>query len=542
MALIYIYRFLTLSFLLYSYNGDSAYELFSVGNQLEFEGKTTEAIEYYKRAQALEPHSVEINISLAGALYSIQRFDDGIAYAETALVAEPENVRLYQIIALGYVGKRNLPEAVKYYERALEYAPRDHDLYFAIATLLEAGREIPKAISVLERMPSNIRNPESYLKLASLAGRLNDHMLAIDYYRKGYALDTLNVTTTIGMATGFDMLGILDSAIFYYEKVYSDTFILNIAQRLMDLYTEGDKYDEVLSIAGGILKSDPNNNHVRRSLGFAYYKLGNFVTALTEFHIALRQDPSDTYSAFYLARIYLEQGEYDRSLKEIGNALKINPDFIELWIYLGFVAIEKRDYDLAEHAFTEAAYRGGDLTQIYYLLGAVMETRGMDTEAYFYYRKALGENPQNPAALQSLASLASRIGKDEETFDTFRRILEIDTLNAVALNYVGYTYAERNDSLEYALELIDRALKIDVDNGYYIDSRGWVFYKMGRYEDALRELEKASEIVEDAVILEHMGDVYMKLDDHSAAREVYQRASELDTSNKTLKEKLDSVK
>lgn len=537
-----ILRFLALSFLLSANNGDSAYELYSIGSQLEFEGKTTEAVEYYKRAHELEPQSVEINISLTGALYSMQRFDDGIAYAQAALAVEPDNVRLYQIIALGYVGKRDLPEAVKYYERALEYEPRNRDLYLAIATLLEAGKDIPRAIAVLESMPADIKGPETYVKLASLAGRMNDHALAIDYYRQGYALDTVDVTAIIGIATGYDMLGVQDSAIYYYEKVHSDTFIINVAQRLMDLYTDKDRYDDVMKIAGEILQIDPNNSHVRRSLGFANYKRGDFLAALNEFHVALRQDPGDTYSAFYLARIYLEQGEYDRSLKEIDGALKINPDFIELWIYLGFVAVEKKDYALAEYAFTEAAYRGGDLSQIYYLLGAVMETKEMDTDAYFYYKKALQGNPRNTAALQALASLASRIGRDDETFEIFRKILEIDTLNAVALNYVGYTYAERNDSLDYALQLIDRALEIDVDNGYYIDSRGWVFYKMGRYEEALLELEKASEIVEDAVILEHLGDVYMQLENRDAAREAYQRASELDAGNKTLKKKLDSAK
>ncbi|UCD19288.1 MAG: tetratricopeptide repeat protein [candidate division WOR-3 bacterium] len=541
MALVNILRILALSFVLFSGKDDGAYELFSIGSQLELEGKTSEAIEYYKRAHAIEPRSVEINISLAGALYSVQEFDEGIAFAKAALEMEPDNVRLHQMIALGYVGKRDLTEALEYYEKALEYAPRNPELYFAIATLLEASRQVPKAISLLERMPEDIRSPESYARLAALAGRMNDHMSAVDFYRQGYALDTTDITTIIGMATGFEMLGIQDSSILYYEKVLSDTLIINVAQRLMDLYTEKDRYDDVMRLAAEILKHDEYNNHVRRSLGFAYYKRGDFLSALNEFHVALRQDPGDTYSAFYLARIYLEQGEYDRSLREIEGALRINPDFIELWIYLGFVAVEKEDYALAQHAFTEAAYRGGDLAQIYYLLGAVMETREMDQDAYFYYKKALEENPNNVATLQALASLSSRIGRDDETLEIFRTILEVDTLNAVALNYVGYTYAERNDSLNYALQLINRALEIDVDNGYYIDSRGWVFYKMGRYEEALRELKRANEIVEDAVILEHLGDVYMKLDDREKAREAYEKAVELDVGNKSLKKKLDSV-
>ena len=536
MVIISVFRILTLSLLLYT--DGSALEFFSIGSQLELEGKINEAIEYYQKAQELEPNAIEIYVSLTSALYMQQRFDEGIGYMEQALAIEPDNVRLYQILALGHVGKRDFAQAIEYYEKASAIDPGNQELYIAIATLLEASKEIKKAIGVLERMPVELKTAEIYIKLAALSGRVNDHQSAIDYYRLGYALDTTNVTATIGIGTGFDLIGVKDSAIYYYEKAIKDTLILSVAQRLVDLYTDIDMYDAVVEAAEGVLSMDPENTHVRRSIGFAYYKLGMLDLAADEFYIALRHDSRDTYSAFYLARIYYEQEKFDQALIEVNNAIEINPDFVELWIYLGFIAIEKKDYELAEHAFAEAAYRGGDLTQIYYLLGAVAETQADDGEAYRYYKKSLAEDPRNVSVLQALAGLLSDLGREEETFQIFQKIIEMDSLNAVALNYVGYTYAERNDSLEYALQLVNRALDIDKDNGYYIDSRGWIFYMMARYEDALHELKRASEIVEDAVIYEHLGDVYRQLNDGIKAREAYEKALELDPSNNALMEKL----
>ena len=108
----------------------------------------------------------------------------------------------------------------------------------------------------------------------------------------------------------------------------------------------------------------------------------------------------------------------------------------------------------------------------------------------------------------------------------------------MALNYVGYTYAEKNERLEHALGLINRALLIDPDNAYYIDSRAWVFYQMEKYEDALKELKRALDIVEDRVILEHLGDVYMKLEEPEKARAAYKKALECDAKNKNLRTKL----
>jgi tetratricopeptide (TPR) repeat protein len=226
-------------------------------------------------------------------------------------------------------------------------------------------------------------------------------------------------------------------------------------------------------------------------------------------------------------------------MHEIEQALAINPDFIELWVYLGFIAIDLKDFKTAEYAFTQAAYHNGDLVQVYYLLGVCAEMQGNITRAYFHYHKALVMDRDNLSSLDALANLCERIGKKNETFGIFNRIIEIDTTNATALNYVGYTYAEKNERLEYALQLIDKALLIDPGNAYYIDSRGWVYYQMGEYEKALIDLERATSIVEDAVILEHLGDVYMKLEKPKKARQAYEKALKYEPDSKGLKIKIE---
>lgn len=295
------------------------------------------------------------------------------------------------------------------------------------------------------------------------------------------------------------------------------------------------------SMAKRILVLDYNDGYIRRNLGYALYQMGMLEPALMEFLICVGLEPEDTYARFHAGRIYLETGAYDAALSEIKQAIALDPDFVELWVYLGFIGIETDDFEAAQYAFTEAAYRGADVVQIYYLLGVIEEMKEQYEPAYFYYHKSLKSDPKNLATLEALAHLCDRVDKKGEAVRTFERIIEVDSVNATALNYVGYWYAERSEKLDYAVELIERALDQEPDNGFFIDSRGWAFYQMGRYEQAQEDLERASELVEDAVIFEHLGDVYIKLENREKARTAYEKGLEFEPDNSILKRKLQSI-
>jgi Flp pilus assembly protein TadD len=103
----------------------------------------------------------------------------------------------------------------------------------------------------------------------------------------------------------------------------------------------------------------------------------------------------------------------------------------------------------------------------------------------------------------------------------------LDPKNANALNYLGYTYAEMGIRLDEAEALVREALKYKPDDGYIIDSLGWVYFQRGDYETALVHLRRAAELApEDPVILEHVGDAYRKLGDPARALIFYRRSLE----------------
>jgi len=93
----------------------------------------------------------------------------------------------------------------------------------------------------------------------------------------------------------------------------------------------------------------------------------------------------------------------------------------------------------------------------------------------------------------------------------FRRVIAIDPKHAESYNFIGYMYAEKGVNLPEAIELIQKALALEPDNGYFIDSLGWAYYQQGRYPEALRELQRAVALAkDDPVLFDHLGDAYLK--------------------------------
>jgi len=121
-------------------------------------------------------------------------------------------------------------------------------------------------------------------------------------------------------------------------------------------------------------------------------------------------------------------------------------------------------------------------------------------------------------------------------------VLEVDPEHANALNFIGYSWADKEINLDKAEEMIKKALEKKPDDGYIIDSLGWVYFKRGEYEKALIEIDKAyQKLPNDPTIAEHLGDVYAILKNYAKAKEHYERSITLEKDNekkKIIKKKL----
>ena len=160
--------------------------------------------------------------------------------------------------------------------------------------------------------------------------------------------------------------------------------------------------------------------------------------------------------------------------------------------------------------------------------------------------RALRDHPQNEALLFALGAAYERKGDVDKSLEKMRAVLAVNPENAQALNFIGYTLADRNRDIDEAEKLVLRALALRPEEGSFLDSLGWVYYRRGDYGKAVTTLERAAAISPDEpVIAEHLGDAYMgaaRLEDaqtaYRKALDILEAANEKTTEARTQRAEL----
>lgn len=173
-----------------------------------------------------------------------------------------------------------------------------------------------------------------------------------------------------------------------------------------------------------------------------------------------------------------------------------------------------------------------------YLLEADLLRKSRPQDALAVYTRALGALPDDSRLLYARALLAVDQGDFAAGERDLRRVIELKPDDAEAMNALGYTLADRQDSGKRgeALELIQRALKLKPDEPAIIDSMGWVRYRMGDIDASLESLRRAFAKQPDADIAAHLGEVLWVKGDHDEARRIWDQGRKKDARNKTLLE------
>ena len=152
---------------------------------------------------------------------------------------------------------------------------------------------------------------------------------------------------------------------------------------------------------------------------------------------------------------------------------------------------------------------------LFQTIGNMLRGRKQFAEAADNYSRAIALIPSigkdNWDQFYSRAVCYERLGQWNQAEADFKKALELNPNEPLILNYLGYSWVDRNQNIAEALELIKKAVSLKPDDGYYIDSLGWAYFRLGRYDEAVQQLERAVELkAEDPTINDHLGDAYWR--------------------------------
>jgi tetratricopeptide (TPR) repeat protein len=279
---------------------------------------------------------------------------------------------------------------------------------------------------------------------------------------------------------------------------------------------------------------------VATALGLLYYDLKKYDQAAGEFARLLEKNPGDDKLRYLLASALEQKGDPAAAKTEYQKVSPTSDLFSNAQMHTAMILKKEGKPAEAVAVLSRAIARKGDDAILYLYLSSSYEEIKDLPAAEKTVLEGLGRFPRNADLHYILGTLQEKTNRFEESILSMQKALEIDPKNADALNFIGYSYADRGIHLEEAERLIVEALKIKPDNGYILDSLGWVHFRRNKIESALQHLKRALELLPaDANIMEHLGDVYQKIGRNQEALEYYRKAAAIDPGNKALKKKLD---
>jgi tetratricopeptide (TPR) repeat protein len=310
---------------------------------------------------------------------------------------------------------------------------------------------------------------------------------------------------------------------------------------LADVQLGENDTDGALRTLSEIETHYPNDMRSVVRLGFLYYEAENFSESASRFEAFLASEPGDHEVRFFLGIVRRRMGE-DAAAIEVFSAIpKESEHYGEARTQMAVLFERNGEFEraLEEIELAVAAKR----TRPRELYAATLRAKAGDFDgAVAYLEGLLLKDPDDDELLFNLGVIFSEAKRTQEALEYMERAIEQNPENASALNYVGYTWAERGDNLDQAEDYIVRALDLRPDDGFILDSLGWVYYMRarplfdtGRKEEAkkyldraLKELLRAQELTGgDPVVSEHLGDAYLLLDQKHKALKNYQEAVDL---------------
>jgi tetratricopeptide (TPR) repeat protein len=495
-------------------------------------------------------------------------------FERSGLADKDETGVLSATLADLYVKAGRLAEAEKCANKAIKEGPRDPYVRILYAGVLEAlGRPseaIPVYQGLIDEYPAIL---ESYLMLSRLQIDLRRYDTALEVLKKFVSNLPDEPIGHINLARLYEFLGKLPEAEKEYRWVFeNDPNLQEGSMELLRVLVQRNQTKKVKQVCERIIAKNPDNELARKVLSTVMIgenRLDDALKHLTALK-SLESDPSET--RFKVALIQIDKENFKEAERELNLVLATNPGHSEARYYLaslmagsgrvdealGQLALIRRQSELFSKAKTFAAVtanKSGRPAVAVELLGEAIEADPKNINLILYCANlldALGRHKEMERRLRQALELkpddaklridiAIRLYKNGDTdgaFEEGERAIALDPNLANGLNFLAYGYATHGRELERAEQLSLRSLEIMPDEPSFLDTLGFIYFRLKKLDLAEEALAKAvKKSRSDPVIVEHYATVLILLGKIESAKKALALFESLELTSEQKEDK-----
>jgi tetratricopeptide (TPR) repeat protein len=522
-----------------------ASDLFIKANDASMRGDAQTSVTLFKYALELAPQDSFIKRKLAielirtGDLKEAEILLAGIFHNGKKI---DESVGLILAGVYSAIERPNL--AKKIYKEILEVENSEEACLYLAKTFVNE-KEFNEAHKLLRNCQKRMKDEPSFVfyegKIELERGNLK---LAENFFSQSIKIDHTYTQAVMALGGIFDEKEQVEKAIALYKNFLNDEANSNNVQvlgkmtnlLLLDESKDPKKIEEVLSYLETMVALEPTDLNLKVRLGLIYSEVSKYKEAIKLFKEVLLAVPDSDKIYYYLGALHQQLNEHETA---IGYFLKIpsgSPLFTDASVQMAqiFSLLAREDFvsKKDDHVKKFLNFIGARMNEHEDLQLELALIKANFFEDTFQVKEAiktmfnLKEHKNfNESHSYYFASLLEKDGQFSEARTLVNKILEKNPNNPHALNFLGYSYLERNENLEKAFEFISKAVKLKPEDGYIRDSLAWYFYQVGKFQEALKESKKAFDLVKsDVIIAKHLALIYQRLNNFEKAREFYSEA------------------
>ena len=483
-----------------------ALKFFMNGQMLMNQGDFPMAIIEFQEALDLDPDVGTIYTAIAECYWNIGKPELSMKNLKIALSKDAKDEEALKMMADQFIAQKKFNEAIEPFKRLREIDPTETRYIIALAELKKINRDYFGSMNLyLEAF----KIEPSRLELLESAGR--------------YALQLENKDKAKSIFKELSMKNPEQSS---YLNIFSE------------LAVQSKDYDKAILHIEELNQVHGYSNDREAKLGVLFFESGKIKKGKKILQGLLDQGKLEPQYIFSLFEMYLDTNQ-NKAAGIIGD--KMITDFPEDWrgyYSRALVYMNESNFESAISILDPVSKTFSNIFSIQYMLGLNYSRLKKNDAALEFYNQALSIQPQSISLLHSLAILYDEIGEWIKSDKIYNQLIQADSSDAQALNNYAYSLVERNEKLSLALAYAKRAIYLEPKNPSYLDTIGWVYFKLDDLKKAKKYIQQSIEIQGDnAVVLEHLGDILMKSNDLINASSYYKKAYEIDKENLRLKNK-----